>query len=314
MGDGVGLKLGDTERVNDVVNVMFDGDRVSYRRHEPAKIKAAATVAGRINPSTKRLNRKQIEALGILADSGWISKDTAFSVAMNGGWPPGKDPNTIISLETHNDIVYGERAGGGFFVVDRGSKRSPPAPTREITREKMDWAVEGYRMHHPTASDAEAETAAAFMAENPSFIREHYATGSQEQMRQFGMHWALAKQTEAASKRHADNDFKFWTGSGDKDDYTDAVTVMFSKTEDREALAANLGLKMVNIPDPFNATQEIDPEEIKQAVRDGVYGVGYVQYADKYEIQDLAEILLRDAAMQEAVANTQPARDARQGK
>ena len=291
-----GLPVGNAELAERVQGAIFDPQKPTVTHHTPQAVQSAATVAGRITPQRRRLNDKQVQSLAVLAEAGYLSKDAVFSVIMTGGFPPGRDPNAWKDIKHVNGVTYAELNGGGFIVIDPGNKNKPtPVPSQEITSDQLGWVAEGFKMLYPEADENQANTAGAFATQNAAWMRAHYTTTSQEEMRQFGVMWAQAVQQSAAQRLAYENDLWPWTN---EDDVPKPEEVLFGNDEMRATLAANTGFTMINVPHDIDTTG-IDQEAMRRAVEAGDYGVALMQYARIADFEQLAQIIARDAVMKQ---------------
>jgi hypothetical protein len=288
-----GVKVGDQPRVNDVVDTIYDPDRVVPTQFSNSAVSTAATVASRITPN-KRLNDAQTNSLAVLAQAGWIDKPTALSVMMTGAWPPGKDPNAVKKIQSANNVTYGLTEGGEYFVIQDHSKGNKGVvPNREFNEERIGWITGGITSQFPNMEEGNVNALASIVYDDPSYYRSRYTVTSQEDMRRLGVHIAQSKTIHDANFRDLEDGFFF------KGNTKDAPTTseIMADPDMRARLATDLELNYSPVPD-VKDLDGIDDEEVRQYLRDGRAGPVGAENADQYTQDEALEVVMRNKLME----------------
>jgi hypothetical protein len=283
-----GVKVGDAERVTDVVDTIFDPDRVVPTQNTGSAINTAATVAGRISPS-KRINAAQTDALATLAQAGWIDKTTAMSVMMTGHWPPGKNPNGIRKIQEAGGTVYAMTNNDDVIVLQSAKGAlPPPAPSTAITDEQVGWVAASIKRQFPNMEDNNVQALTSIMYENPEWVRSRWNNTSQEDMRKLGTFIAETKVlTDNKYTQMADG--WFWFEGNTKEAPTVNQTLMDVAMRDR--LNVEFGMDYKPMPD-LKEMSGLDAEQARQNLEQGRSGreaqINARQYSDDEAIEAYA--------------------------
>lgn len=256
-----GLKIGDQKRANDVVDVAFDPDRVVAEYHTPQALSAAITMVGRITPATKRLNKRQIHALVILAEARLIDKSTFLTVTMTGAWPPGKNPKGIRDFHKVGDDVWALHNDDTISLMPDSDSRNKH-PDRTMDDEKIGWMLQGAMT--TGMSESERDQAIGLLSDNAGWVRKFYNVNNQESMMAAGR--AFGQSVFLSSKRKAqmDNDYIPWTNS--KNGPT--PDEIFLNPTMRNALAKEFNVKPVAMPAGIIGS-DMDTEQIRASIAEG---------------------------------------------
>ena len=289
-----GVSPGDAPRVQQVMDEIYNPERPTAAYHANAQLGAAATTAMRVTPN-KRINEKQIEALAILAESGWIDKPTAMSVMMTGQWPPGKNPNGIKKIQEAGDTVYALTEDGGYFVLQSGKNggANGEVPSREIGEDQVNWATAGMRAYNPNMSDRDAQDMLRLMYTEPGWVRSRFNVTSQEDMRKLG-YLVMESKSLAGDKYKDMQDGFLWFDGNTKDAPTWKQVLMDEQM--RSSIATDLDLEYTPIPE-IKDTSGYDIESMRQTLREGRLGPDGVKLADSLTDEEVAMIMARKRHM-----------------
>lgn len=272
-----GVRVGDQQRVNDVVDVMFDPTRPSPTQSTNAQVNAAITVAGRITPD-RRLNDRQVDALATLAQAGYVDKQTALSIMMTGYWPPGKDPNAIRDIKEAGGTVWAITEGGNHYILQGGKSKIDDMPVRELGEDQFKWVGEGIRSVFPNMEANNIHQLQNIMYTDPAWIRSRFNVTSQEDMRKLGA--MLAESKILAGKKYAElQDGPLWFKGNTKDAPT--INQIMMDPELRDRLANEFDMTYTPMPE-LKDLDGLDEEGIRQAMREGRLGPTAYENADKY--------------------------------
>jgi len=260
--NSAGLKIGDTQRVGDVIDTIYNPDRPAPSAVQPGQLNAAIAVAGRISPN-KRLNPNQIDALATLAEAGYMDKSTALSVAMTGHWPAGKNPNAIKSV--HGRIAVTE--AGGYFVLPDPSKTDVPKTTdRSLGTEQIDALLVGASSTGMDESRNNQVTGLAL--DHAGWIRQHFNTENQESMMAAGRVLGQAVFLSAQEHKRMANDG--WYHLTNPKNAPTAEEIFLNPVM-RSELAAEYNSRPVPMP-AVGQRGDLDLEPFKAGLREGVHG------------------------------------------
>ncbi len=277
--NGRGLKQGDTERVNDVVDVIFDEQRPVATVQQPGSLKVSSSVASRIRPG-QRLNQRQIQALGVLAEAGYMDKPTALGVMMNGGWPPGKDPAAIVDVMEAGGTVYAKHQNGTLSVLPASNK----LPSREIADDQTKWFVEGAQTWG--LDENATNQAIGMLSDYAPWIRAHYNVTSQESMRAAGR--ALGQSVFLSSKERVRMSNDGWWNFSDPEDAPSGEDI-FLNPDMRNRLSEEYEVRPVPMP-AVAERGELDFEPFRASIAEGAFEADLAAVADTLTQEQLKYI------------------------
>lgn len=265
-----GLKIGDTQRVQNVNAVLFDPERprVPHGTRPASNVRAATTVVNRISPSTTRLSDRQIESLLVLADENMIDAATAQTVMMTGQWPPGKDPNSIKAITSVHGYAFGELEGGGMIFMPEYSKRDITSgklrdevaegdvQDRTFSLDKMNTVIEGARIQNPNMTDEMASGYRNFILDYAPRLRGELNLDSEENLLLLGK--MLAQSDELARDSQTDGlPLVGWFGAKDRE-----MEEIFFSPQMRVEYAVNFEKRPVRVSERM-LQQDWDTEAIR---------------------------------------------------
>jgi len=280
-----GLKVGDTQRAQDVTETIYSPERVSPHSVAPGAINTAATIASRISPN-KRLNAAQTDALATLAEAGWMDKNTAMTVMMTGQWPPGTNPDAIKKTIKSGETTYAITEGGGFFILPdptgaANKRKDANAVSRDIGTDQLDWVSAGAAtMGVPEDRIPQVH---GLMSDHAGWIRKHYNVTSQESMIAAGRALGQAVFLSAQEHKRMANDgwYKFT-----EEKNAPTPEEVFLNPVLREKLAEEYNAKPVPMP-AVGERGDLDLEPFKASLREGVHGPSLQADADQMNDEQL---------------------------
>ncbi len=280
-----GFPVGNKKVADNVTSVMFDPDRPMPDRETPGRINAAATVAGNIKPG-RRLTDNQIEALYTLSNAGWLDKSTAQYVLLNGQFPPGQDPKGYKSHFKQGKDVYIVTNDGS--IVPMASTQQGRVPSREIGEDVLGSVKKGLLMSNPNMQESDINSALGVVAQNASFVRQHFNVTSEEQMMKLGM--ILHQNKILAAKEFKSRDDAWFETTKNSSTAAD----LFTDPAMRQALAIEHEIDIISMPEAIRP-EDVDVELVRQAYRDGEMGPIGVQYESQMTDEQIIEAYVKDA-------------------
>lgn len=288
-----GLKIGDHERANDVVNEIFNPDRVVAESHTPQELSTAVTIVSRITASTRRLNKKQISAIAILAEERYIDKPTALSVIMTGQWPPGKNPKAIKELQKTDNEVWALHEDGTVSLLP--SSNAGKRPDRTVNDKNIGWIVQGAKT--TGISESQEQQAIGLFNENAGWIRKYYNMENQESMMAAGR--AIGQSIWLSSKNKAKKDDSNWPWVSGKN--APSPEEVFLSITIRSALSAEFGVKPVPVPVGIVGS-DLDTSPVRAAIAEGKHDDIDPSFAETMTAEDLRYVFFVLNATPEQIA------------
>jgi hypothetical protein len=284
-----GVKIGDKQRAEDVVAAIIDPDNPTVTTHTQAEIDAALTITDRVTPGSKRLNDVQTRAAQVLVEQSYMSADAALQFIMTGKYPSaalGKPTLTELSDGT----VYASYDGGGLAIVHDTKKLGDRKPSQEMDAEKLGWAQAGMKTIFPNADDRQIGQLNGLMIDHASWIRGQFNVTSQEQMYKLGRLWAESIMLSSADRkdRASGLDAMFKINAN----YARPADIFFNP-ELREKIALDNEIDLISMPDYRDIAGQPDVEAIRQAARNGDYGIFMAENADKVEDDFIIQVAAR---------------------
>jgi hypothetical protein len=264
-----GLKQGDSERVDAVLETVFDSGRPMATQHQPDTVKAAAQVASRVKPGA-RLNEAQIQAISVLAEALWIDKPTAMTVMMTGAWPPGKNPKAITDILERGDYTFAKHQDGTISQMTLPRK----FPKREIAEDQTKWILEGAESWG--MDDNQRNEAIGLLSDYSGWLRKNYNTNSQESMRAAGR--AMGQAVWLSNKERIRMSEDGWWNLTDPDDAPRGEDV-FLNPKMRNELSKEHGVRPVPMPAVANRG-DLDFEPFRESIAEGAFGADLAAQAD----------------------------------
>lgn len=262
-----GLKPADVERVDAVMDEIFNPERPVRATHEPGPLRSASTVVGRIKPGGKRLNDKQIQAVATLLEYGHMDRPTANSLFMGDGFPPGKDPNAIAKLQAAGGRVYALLNNGAYTVLPSAADTAPGS--REIGNDQIKWMLEGAKTWG--LSESRTNQAIGMMSDFAPYIRAHYNTESQEGMlaagRALGQSAYLSAQETLKNAEEAKG--FFWDSEPERAPSPEEI---FLNQDMRIKLAEEYEVRPVPMPAGLTNQTGLDTDPVLQSLLEGKAG------------------------------------------
>jgi hypothetical protein len=299
-----GLKIGHGPTNQAVADVAFGGNRPTpvAGTMQGSQANAALTVAGRINPGTKRLSDKQVDSLVTLVDYGLVDKATFMAVISTGSWPPGKDPNAIKQMMKAGDSHMALLTEGGAYQIVPlpGAKMQGEIPNQEIGMDKIDTILNGVGLAVGGRDKLTPEAQAAIgnmVIQNAGYIRANFAVSSEEQLLKLGQifHQSYQLSQWNRTENYSDSWYSFKSNPEDAPSSRDLLMNPALRRQVAADYAQTEGKKveLYELPPRITEASDIDWGAARQSIANGdlaEYGIG-PQYADKLTNNEIAYVI-----------------------